>query len=326
MKKVIIGIIVLILCLGIGVGIYMFTNKENDNSKLDSLVNDPTIINSKFDVSSGENSEPPVIKLNSGYEMPVMGIGTYSLSGETCVNSIYTAIKYGYRKIDTAYMYGNEKEVGEAVRKAIADGLVKREEMFVATKLYPNQFDNPEEAIEQALEKLDIEYIDLMLLHHPGTSDVKAYKTMEKYVKEGKIKSIGLSNYYIDELNDFIPKVDTIPALVQNELHPYYQDTKVVEYIQSLGIVVEAWYPLGGRGHQSELLSDEVLKKIADKHNKSVAQVILRWNQQRGVVVVPGSSNPNHILENISLYDFELSQEEMLEINNLNRNEKHDWY
>ncbi len=175
----------------------------------------------------------PIIKLNSGYEMPVIGIGTYSLTGETCVKSIYTAIKEGYRLIDTAYMYGNEKEVGEAVRKAIADGLIKREDIFVITKLYPNQFSNPESAIEEALKKLNIDYIDMMLLHHPGTDDTKAYKAMEKYVESGKIKSLGLSNYYIKELNEFIPKVNIIPSLVQNEIHPYYQDTKVIEYIQS---------------------------------------------------------------------------------------------
>lgn len=322
MKKIFIIFIVLIL----GIGVYMFMNKESKTSKLDSIIDNPTTVNSKFDLSNGENENAPIVTLNSGYDMPVIGIGTYSLSGDTCIDSIYTAIQVGYRKIDTAYMYGNEVEVGEAVRKAIHDGLVTREEVFVTTKLYPSQYDNPEEAIEEALAKLDIDYIDLMLLHHPGTNDVEVYKVMEKYVQEGKIRSIGLSNYYIDELNDFIPKVDTIPALVQNELHPYYQDTKVVEYIQSLGIVVEAWYPLGGRGHQSELLNDEVLKQIANNHNKSVAQVILRWNQQRGVVVIPGSSNPDHILENISIFDFELTEEEMSEINKLNRDEKHDWY
>jgi len=268
----------------------------------------------------------PTIKLNSGYDMPVLGIGTYSLHDETCINSIYTAIQYGYRKIDTAYMYGNEKEVGEAVRKAINDGLIKREDIFVATKLYPNQFDNPEAAIEQALEKLDIDYIDLMLLHHPGTNDVKAYKAMEKYVEQGKIRSIGLSNYYIEEIDDFLPKVTITPALVQNEIHPYYQERNVVKHIQELGIVMEGWYPLGGRGHQKELLTDETLVKIAESHNKSVAQIILRWDYQNKVVVVPGSSNPEHILENISIFDFELTEEEMKQIEDLNRDEKHDWY
>lgn len=228
--------------------------------------------------------------------------------------------------IDTAYMYENEEEVGKAVRQAIEDGLVKREDIFVITKIYPSQFSEPEKAIDMALEKLDIGYIDMMLLHHPGDDDVKAYKAMEKYVESGKIKSLGLSNYYIDELNDFLGQVDMMPALVQNELHPYYQDQKVVDFIQSKGIVVQAWYPLGGRGHQQELLNDKTIMEIAQNHNKSVAQIILRWNIQRGVVVIPGSSNPDHISENISIFDFELTEDEMKQIEALNRDEKHDWY
>ena len=201
-----------------------------------------------------------------------------------------------------------------------------REEIFVATKIYPTQYDNPEAAIEECLRKLDLGYVDLMLLHHPGTNDVKAYKAMEKYVREGKIRSIGVSCYYIKEIDDFIKKVDIKPVLVQNEIHPYYQDIDVVPHIQSLGIAVEAWYPLGGRGHQKELLSDPVLTDIARKHGKSVAQIILRWDLQRGVVLIPGSSNPDHMKENISIFDFELSAEDMERIKALNRNEKHDWY
>uniref|UniRef100_UPI0025B20D77 aldo/keto reductase n=2 Tax=Bacteroidales TaxID=171549 RepID=UPI0025B20D77 len=231
-------------------------------------------------------------------------------------------ISLGFRKIDTAHMYGNEVEVGRGVRESG----VPREEIFVATKIYPNQYGNPEAAIEGCLRKLDLGYVDLMLLHHPGTDDVKAYKAMERYVREGKIRSIGVSCYYIREIDDFIRQVDIKPVLVQNEVHPYYQDTDVVPHIQNLGIVVEAWYPLGGRGHQKELLNDSVLTEIAKRHGKSVAQVILRWDLQRGVVVIPGSSNPDHMKENISIFDFELTEDEMTAIAALNRNEKHDWY
>ena len=159
------------------------------------------------------------------------------------------------------------------------------------TKLYPNQYSNPEAAIEESLRKLDIEYIDLMLLHHPGQNDVKAYKAMEKYVAAGKIRSLGVSCFYIKEIDEFLKNVNIKPVLV----HPYYQDTKVVEHLLGLGIVVEAWYPLGGRGHQKVLFSDSVLREIAATHNKSVAQIILRWQLQRGIVVIPGSSNPAHI-------------------------------
>ena len=149
---------------------------------------------------------------------------------------------------------------------------------------------------------------------------------MERAVAEGKIRSIGLSNWYVEELEEFLPQVRITPALVQNEIHPYYQENAVIPYIQSLGIVVQGWYPLGGRGHTAELLSDEVIAGIAKNHGKSPAQVILRWNLQKGVVVIPGSSNPDHIRENTELFDFELSEEEMARINALDRGEKHDWY
>ena len=268
------------------------------------------------------NLQTKTVRLNSGYDMPIIGIGTYSLIEDICVNSVSTAIKNGYRLIDTAYMYHNEKSVGEGIKKSG----VPREEIFVITKLYPSQFNDAEKSINEALEKLDIDYIDLMLLHHPGVNDVKAYKEMEKAVREGKIRSIGLSNWYIKELESFLPQITIMPALVQNEIHPYYQENEVISYIQNKGIVVQAWYPLGGRGHQKELLDDKVLKEIAQNHNKSVAQVILRWDIQKEVVVIPGSSNPAHIKENIDIFDFELTDEEMQKIASLERNEKHDWY
>lgn len=275
-----------------------------------------------FDLSKGTNGNAPTVKLSSGYDMPVLGLGTYSLHGNVCVNSVKAALAAGFRKIDTAHMYDNEEEVGQGVRESG----VPRGEIFVATKLYPNQYSNPEAAIEECLRKLDIGYIDLMLLHHPGTNDVKAYKAMEKYVAAGKIRSIGVSCYYVKEIDEFLPQVNIKPVLVQNEVHPYYQDTEVMEHLHDLGIVVEAWYPLGGRGHQTELLSDPVLSDIAAKYGKSVVQVILRWHLQRGVVAIPGSSNPDHIRENISVFDFSLTDDEMARIAALDRNEKHDWY
>lgn len=275
-----------------------------------------------FPLWEGRNGRAPEIRLSSGYDMPIVGLGTYSLTGDVCVNSVKSAIKAGYRKIDTAHIYGNEVEVGRGVRESG----VPREDIFVATKIYPNQYSDPEAAIEESLRKLDIGYADLMLLHHPGTNDVKAYKAMERYVREGKIRSLGVSCFYIREIDEFIRKVDIKPVLVQNEIHPYYQDVDVVPHIQSLGVAVESWYPLGGRGHQKGLLSDSVLTEIAQRHGKSVAQVILRWDLQRGVIVVPGSADPDHIKEDISIFDFELTSEEMTRIKSLNRNEKHDWY
>jgi diketogulonate reductase-like aldo/keto reductase len=277
--------------------------------------------------TSGQDSSqaevvPKMVTLNSGYEMPAQGLGTYALDFATCVDSIHALAAAGGRLIDTAYMYHNEDAVGEGVRTCG----VPRDELFVTTKLYPNQFADPEAAIKEALEKLDIGYIDLLLLHHPGTGDVEAYRAMERAVAAGTVRSIGLSNWYIEELESFLPQVDTMPALVQNEIHPYYQEPDVVPYIQDLGIVVEGWYPLGGRGYNAELLSDPELASIAQAHGVSIPQVILRWNRQRGIVVIPGSSNPDHIAEDLDIHGFSLTEQEMARIAALERAEKHDWY
>lgn len=268
------------------------------------------------------NFDTKTVMLNSGHEMPILGLGTYSLTGETAVNSVVAELQSGGRLIDTAHIYGNEDRVGQGIRESG----VPREEVFIETKLYPSQFADAENAIDEALEKLGVDYIDLMLLHHPGAGDVEAYQAMEKAISEGKIRSIGLSNWYIKELKNFLPRITIMPAVVQNEIHPYYQDSDVIDYIQSLGIVVQGWYPLGGRGHTAELLGDETISSIAEAHQVSSAQVILRWNLQKGVVVIPGSSNPDHIRENLDLFGFELTEEEMGRIAALDRNEKHDWY
>ena len=269
-----------------------------------------------FDLEQG------TVLLNSGYTMPIMGLGTYNLTDEECYNSVTALLEAGGRLIDTAYMYHNEASVGRAVR----DSGVPRKEVFVITKLYPSQFANADAAIDEALEKLDIGYIDMMLLHHPGTCDVEAYKAMERAVEDGKIRSIGLSNWYIEELEEFLPQVNIMPALVQNEIHPYYQENDVIPYIQSLGIVVQGWYPFGGRGHTAELFADEVISAIAGAHGVTSAQVVLRWNLQRGVVVIPGSSDPEHIRENLDVFGFALTEEEMEQIAALDRDEKHEWY
>ena len=270
--------------------------------------------------------EKKTVLLNSGYEMPIMGLGTYSLDYDTCVNSVKALLQNGGRLIDTAYMYHNEEAVGDGVRQAMEEYDIPREDIFVITKIYPSQFNDPEAAIDMALEKMDIGYIDMMLLHHPGDNDVRAYLAMEEYVNQGKIRSLGLSNWYVEELTEFLPQVNIMPALVQNEIHPYYQEQDVVPFIQKKGIVVQCWYPLGGRGHTSELLGNETICEIAVAHGVSPAQVILRWDLQRGIVVIPGSGNPEHIKENLELFDFELTEEEMNRINSLDRKEKHDWY
>ena len=282
---------------------------------------------SRFDLESGTNGNAPTVTLNSGYEMPILGLGTYSLHGDTAKNSVRAAIESGVRLIDTASAYGNEEEIGEAIREAIADGIIEREDLFVITKIYPgSEMANPERAIQDCLDRLNIGYVDMMLLHHPDRNDVKAYKAMEKFVEQGKILSLGLSNWYIEEIDDFIAQIDIMPALIQNEIHIYYQEQEVVPYMHELGIVMQAWYPFGGRGHTGEQLADQTIVEIALAHNVTSAQVILRWHLQRGVVAIPGSSNPDHIEENISVFHFSLTDEEIARISVLDRGEKHDWY
>lgn len=297
------------------------TEESSDQERADDQKEKESNVSSEVN-PGGFDLENHTVMLNSGYEMPIMGLGTYSLTDEECYNSVTTLLEAGGRLIDTAYMYHNEAAVGRAIR----DSYVPREEIFVITKLYPSQFSDAEAAIDEAMEKLDIGYIDMMLLHHPGDGDVEAYHAMEQEVEGGKIRSIGLSNWYVKELEAFLPQVNITPALVQNEIHPYYQENDVIPYIQNLGITVQGWYPFGGRGHTEELLGDETISAIADAHGVTSAQVILRWNLQKGVVVIPGSSNPDHIRENLDLFGFELTEEEMEQINSLDRNEKHDWY
>ena len=293
---------------------------------------DPSVVFSLNKAPVGESAagvfdyDTRTVLLNSGYTMPILGLGTYALDHDTCVNSVMALLENGGRLIDTAYMYGNEEAVGEGVRRGMEEYGIAREEIFVITKIYPTQFDDPETAIDMALEKLDIGYIDMMLLHHPGKGDVTAYQAMERYAREGKIRSLGLSNWYREELTEFLPQVSIMPALVQNEIHPYYQEQDVVPFIQEKGVVVQCWYPLGGRGYTAELLGDETITEIAQAHGVSSAQVILRWDLQRGIVVIPGSSNPEHIRENLDLFGFELTDDEMERIAALDRGEKHDWY
>lgn len=286
----------------------------------EDAVNSPAQV--QTDLPEGFRLADGEVTLNNGVVMPANGLGTYSLTGQVCLDSVGASLASGVRLIDTAYMYGNEAEVGRAVRESG----VSREEVFVTTKLYPRQFSEAEAAIEEALGKMDLGYIDLMLLHHPGTGDVEAYRAMERALDAGKLRAIGLSCYYVDELTAFLPRVSVKPALVQNEIHPYYQDAEVVPFIHDQGIAVQAWYPLGGRGHNDELLGDPVLVSIAQAHGVSIPQVILRWDLQRGVIVIPGSSNPAHIEEDTQLYHFTLTEDEMAVIAALNRNEKHDWY
>ena len=268
--------------------------------------------------------EAKTVLLNSGYEMPVLGIGTYALSDTQAENSTYWALKAGFRLIDTARIYGNESGVGRGIQRAIDEGIVKREDIFVTTKMWTSDFDNGAAAIDASLSRLGLDYIDLMILHHSQPSnDVQAYQSMEKAVEEGKLCSIGLSNYYEPSDFDRVVNATTIkPALLQNETHPYHQSKTMKEHIEQYGTVLESWFPLGGRGNTQTLFNDSTISAIAAAHGKSSAQVIIRWHLQAGNICIPGSSNEQHIIEDYDVWDFELSAGEMADMTALDKNQR----
>ena len=275
-----------------------------------------------FDLKKG------TVKLNSGHEMPILGIGTYQLSNSQAENSVYWALKAGMRLIDTARIYGNEEGVGRGIRRAIKDGICKREEIFVTTKMWTSDFSNGDAAVDASLKRLGLDYIDLMILHHSQPrNDVDAYKAMERAVKAGKLRSIGLSNYYEPEDFDRLVKATSIkPALLQNETHPYHQSGKMKAHIAKYGTVMESWFPLGGRGYTQELFNDPTISAIAKAHGKSSAQIIIRWHLQAGNIAIPGSSNEKHIIEDASVWDFSLTDDEMRQMAAINKDRRNADY
>ena len=273
---------------------------------------------SDFDLENG------TVRLNSGYTMPILGIGCFMLSNDEAENSVYWALRDGYRLIDTARIYGNEEGVGRGIQRAIDEGFVNREEIFVTTKMWTSDYNDGESAIDASLSRLGLDYIDLMILHHSQPSnDAAAYQAMEQAVEEGKLRSIGLSNYYTPEDFDRLAEATTItPALLQNETHPYHQSMEMKEHLAQYGTVMESWFPLGGRGNTQTLFNDETISDIAAAHGKTSAQIILRWHLQAGNIAIPGSSNEAHIQENYEIFDFELNDEEMQRMTALDKNER----
>lgn len=279
--------------------------------------------NKTEDMTNAFNFETKTVKLNSGWEMPIIGIGTYLLSTAQAEESVYNALKVGMRLIDTADIYGNEVGVGRGIARAMKDFGIKREEIFVTTKLWTSDFYRADEEIDERLQRLGLEYIDLLLLHHTAANDEYAYQAMERGVKAGKIHSIGISNFYEKDV-DRIMKIATIkPAVLQNETHPYRQSKDVKAHIAPLGTILESWFPLGGRGTGIRTLNNlDVIKKIASDHGKSTYQVLLRWHLQSGVIAIPGSTNAKHIAEDYDIFDFALTDAEMASINALERNQR----
>ena len=256
------------------------------------------------------------VKLNNGVEMPMAGIGTFLLSPQEAEASCISALQDGYRLIDTANAYVNEKAVGRAMKKSG----IAREEIFLETKLWPS-FYNDVDAVEKTLQRLDTDTIDLLLIHQPAGNYIAGYRLMEQAYKAGKVRAIGLSNFNEEQIREILSVCEVRPAVLQTDIHPYSQEKGLKEFLLKEDIVIQAWYPLGHG--DAALLQEPVFAKLAEKYGKSNAQIILRWHIQAGNVVIPGSKNPEHIRANFDLFDFELTAEEMQEVQKLNKDKRY---
>lgn len=248
-----------------------------------------------------------IIRLNNGVEMPDFGIGTFLLSPDEAERSVYEALQCGYRMVDTANAYMNEKAVGRAIRRSG----VKREEIFVSTKLWPTVYED-DNAVDETLKRLGLDYVDLLFIHQPAGNYMAGYRQMEKAYKEGKIKAIGISNFHDEKLRDILENAQIKPQVIQTEAHPYFPQTALREELKDYDIRIMAWYPLG-HGDKA-LINEPVFAKLAEKYGKTPAQIILRWHTQMGLIVIPGSKNPDHVRENFEIFDFKLTEDEMKEI------------
>ena len=254
--------------------------------------------------------------LNNGIKMPMAGIGTFLLTPDQAESAVLEALKDGYRLIDTANAYVNEKAVGRAMKKS---GLA-REDIFLETKIWPSFYEQ-EDAIEKTLERLDTDYIDLLLIHQPSGNYVAGYRLMEKAYKAGKVKAIGLSNFTKEQVQKILDICEVKPAVLQTEVHPYFREKELKEFLEKEEIKIQAWYPLGHG--DNALLEEAALVELGKKYQKSTAQIILRWHIQDGNIVIPGSKNPEHIKDNFDLFDFKLTDAEMDKIRGLDKNKRY---
>lgn len=257
--------------------------------------------------------------LNDGNVMPMEGFGVYRVTDKAeCENAVYQAIEAGYRLLDTAAVYGNEDALGNAVRKAIGNGLVTRDQLFITSKIFPTDmmtYESAKAAVDASLQKSGLDYFDLYLLHQPFGDYFSAWRALEAAKKEGKLRSIGVSNFFSNLLVNFCEVVDTIPAVNQIETHPWYVRNQDLGEARRYGVTVEAWGPLGGTRYHAD--ESDVLQSIAKKYHKSPSQVVLRWNIERGVIVIPKSVHKERILQNIDIWDFTLTKDEMEAIDTL---------
>ena len=245
--------------------------------------------------------------LNNGVKMPMAGIGTFLLSPDEAEGSVLSALQCGYRLIDTANAYVNEKAVGRAMKRS---GL-NREEIFLETKLWPSFYEQ-DDAVDKTLARLDTDYIDLLLIHQPAGNYIAGYRQMEKAYKEGKVRAIGLSNFNESQIREILEICEVRPSVLQTEVHPYSQEKALKQFLAQEGMVIQAWYPL--RHGAKALINEPLFTELAQKYGKSNVQIILRWHIQDGNIVIPGSKNTENILDNIDLFDFSLSDEEMAKI------------
>ena len=252
------------------------------------------------------------ITLNNNLKCPVIGIGTFMLSPAEAENSVREALKMGYRLVDTANAYVNERAAGRGIKESG----VARSEVYLSTKLWPSEYENPN-AVDETLERLGVDYVDLLYIHQPAGNWLAGYRALEKAYKEGKAKAIGISNFegkYIAELEQ---KWEIAPQFIQVEAHPYYTQSELRKTLDKYGFRLMSWYPLG-HGDRS-LIEEPIFKKLGEKYGKTSAQVILRWHTQMGFVVIPGSKNVAHIKDNLDILDFELTADEMKEIAKLDK-------
>ena len=260
------------------------------------------------------------VKLYNNVEVPVLGIGTFMISPEDTEKSVYSALKLGYRMIDTANAYMNEEAVGKALKKAINEGIVTREEVFVSTKIWATLYEN-ENAVDDTLKRLDLDYVDLLFIHQPAGNYMAGYRMLEKAYKDGKAKSLGISNFEGEKLEKLLADSEIKPHVIQMEAHPYCTEKEIRDRLAEYGTATMGWYPLG-HGDRG-LVNEEVFTKLADKYRKSNAQIVLRWHTQMGFITIPGSKNPDHIRDNGDIFDFSLTEEEMAEIAKLDGTKKY---